>query len=308
MRDWRVALLRNLGYKPTKPNLEFLATWQRWEGGHTNNGARFNWLNTTKVAPGAVGSINSVGVKKFNSFKNGIGATVATLQNGRYQDILDALSSGDPYKFNPSAGLQTWVSGRPDGNPGYAQKVLGKGASVQRQRDHTAPNAPAPGSRQKADGSWDYAMGLIFEDDPEMVTLMQGLGDLGPTTPRAYGRAGAPDIGLEHRGKVIVPGTGWKGTHVSDGLGWGTATAEDIMADPGTPVGAPEESTVIYWHPTGAQGGGSMLLRTKSGREYWLGHIADGIKPGTRVKRGQVVAYVSSDHRAPHLHIDWRNT
>ena len=167
--DWRKALLRNLGYKPTNPNLRFLDTWQRWEGGHTNNDARFNWLNTTKDAPGAIGSINSVGVKKFNSFQNGIRATAATLRNGRYKDILGALSSGNPYKFNPSAGLQTWVSGSPTGNPAYAQKILGGRATV--ALAHTA----APHERPPRNNSWDYAMSLVFEDDPEMISLMQSL-------------------------------------------------------------------------------------------------------------------------------------
>lgn len=179
MADWRTAVLRKLGAKPTKQNLKFLDTWQRWEGGHTNNDARFNWLNTTKDAPGALGSINSVGVKKFKSFGHGVQATVATLKNGRYEDIIDALKSGDPYRRNPSAGLQTWVSGSPTGNPGYASKILGGKATAQSRP--ALLGAPPRVPRGKAQsGAWDYAMGLIFADDPEMISIMASHDDLDP--------------------------------------------------------------------------------------------------------------------------------
>ena len=172
--DWRTSLLKGLGYKPTKQNLAFLSTWQRWEGGHTNNDARFNWLNTTKPARGALGTINSVGVQRFDSYENGIAATIATLRNGRYGDVLEALESGDPYSRRPVAGLQTWVSGSPTGNPGYAQKVLG-GKVV------GSPKGPTKNPRlrpprveselvqpKSPNGAWDYAMSLIFADDPRM--------------------------------------------------------------------------------------------------------------------------------------------
>lgn len=108
-------------------------------------------------------------------------------------------------------------------------------------------------------------------------------------------------------GSVQLP-TRWMGTHVTDGLKWGSKTAEDIMAKAGTAVLAPEDSEVVYFHPTGAQGGGSMLLRTASGREYWLGHIDQGLAAGSRVRRGQQLAIVSADHAHPHVHIDARNT
>jgi len=181
MTDWRKALLGTLGYKTTPQNLKFLDTWQRWEGGHTNNSARFNWLNTTH---GDGPAINSVGVKRFASFQQGIQSTAQTLMNGRYDDILDGLASGDPYTRRPTAGLQVWVSGREDGNPGYAAKILGgdvaapplkqrQAAAVKRVRvkvgaaKTTSPNA-----------QWDSAMKLIFADDPEMVQLMAGMDDV----------------------------------------------------------------------------------------------------------------------------------
>lgn len=225
MGDWRTALLKNLGYRPTKQNLRFLDTWQRWEGGHTNNDARFNWLNTTR---GNGRAINSVGVKSFGSFRDGIRYTTETLRNGRYQDILDALASGNPYAARPEAGLQTWVSGSPTGNPGYAQKVLGGkvGGAPKAPAPHVghaAAAAPGPAPKRH-DGAWDYAMSLIFADDPEMVTLMAGMDDFDPVitqkritdkggslkrVPLPAGKAGAiVDAAQSQLGKPYVFGSG----------------------------------------------------------------------------------------------------
>lgn len=128
MADWRIDVLAGLGAPATKQNLAFLSSWQRWEGGHTNNDARFNWLNTTRRAPGAVRSINSVGVKAFDTYQSGVNATVATLQSGRYGGLVQGLRSGSP-QADPGvvAGLSTWLSGDPSSAAGarYASKVLG---------------------------------------------------------------------------------------------------------------------------------------------------------------------------------------
>lgn len=156
--DWRVGVLKGLGAPLTKQNLNFLSTWQRWEGGHTKNSARFNWLNTTSNSPGATHSINSVGVKAFDSFENGVNATVQTLNNGHYPDILDALRKGDPYKVKPVKGLGTWLAG-----PGaassehalrYASRVLGSPVSSPK-----VPKASGQGNARVVRGGQMYGGG-----------------------------------------------------------------------------------------------------------------------------------------------------
>lgn len=319
MSDWRVDLLRIFGAKPTKANMRFLSTWQRWEGGHTNNDARYNWLNTTKDAPGAVGEINSVGVKRFDSYAHGIQATAATLMNGMYDDIVQGLKSGDPYSHDLSRGLQTWVAGPKGSNPGYVQKIMGTGALPPSQpkrppKPHEAPGAGGPPPvRQVAGGSFMKVAGLLWDDDPEYLETLRSLNYMPvsptyapPLQPAKVRKEVGPKAGtVRCAGQLTLP-THWDATHVTDGLGWDTYSAIDIMSDPGVAVGAPEEGTVVYFHATGAQGGGSMLLRTPSGREYWIGHIANGVPAGTRVKRGQRIADVSADHDAPHVHLDRR--
>lgn len=312
-REWRRALLKSLGIPVTQQNLTFLGTWQRWEGGHTNNSARFNWLNTTH-GPGS--SINSVGVKRFDSFETGIRSLTETLHNGRYQDILDALASGDPYSAAPAKGLQVWVSGRPDGNPAYAKKILGDYAggveTPQRpagKRSATLQRGGGGGKRslQGFDPTGEIAQTLFGDTDPGFVADMQELRKLNmrPIGPRAASPAEGAGAN-RYRGPGINVQQSWKGTHVTDGLGWGTKTAEDIMGKPGTPVSLPEPVTVVYFHRDGAQGGGSMLVRTASGREYWLGHIDSTRKAGERIPAGRPLATISADHARPHLHIDRR--
>jgi hypothetical protein len=117
--------------------------------------------------------------------------------------------------------------------------------------------------------------------------------------------AAAPASKGDYQGKVLVPTIG-TGTHVTDGLDWnhGDKTARDIMAKPGTPIGAPEDGQIVRWGS--AQGGEAMYFKGSSGRMYWLGHIDDRLPVGTNVKAGQAMAVVSSKHKAPHLHFDYK--
>lgn len=312
MNDWRVDLLKVLGAKPTKANLRFLSNWQRWEGGHTKNDARYNWLNTTKDAPGAVASINSVGVKRFDTYQHGIQATAATLANGHYDDIVRGLISGNPYAHDLSRGLQTWVAGPRGSNPGYVTKVMGgaSGGAPAPVRPRT-PRAVQP--PREAPGLDMELMEIVWDDDPEFLASLRAL-NTQPTYPsyapppkpsRVAHAPHDPGLPVERAGKLLILPTKWEATHPTSGLEKaGFTSAIDIMGAPGTPVGAPEEGVVVYFHPDGAQGGGSMLLRTSSGREYWIGHIANGVRAGTRVKRGQRIATISADHPRPHVHLD----
>ena len=118
-----------------------------------------------------------------------------------------------------------------------------------------------------------------------------------------HGTSAPPYTG---KGLLTLP-TRWKGTHDTSGADWNAnrATAADIMARAGTLVGAPEAGRVVYYHPEGAQGGGSLLFDPQApGPNYWLGHLDAGAPAGTRVKRGGYLARVSSRHAAPHVHID----
>ena len=102
---------------------------------------------------------------------------------------------------------------------------------------------------------------------------------------------------------MVLP-TAWKSTHPTSGLeDEGFNHAIDIMGHPGTPVAAPVSGTIMR-HGS-AQGGSSIYFKGDDGRVYWIGHIESNVPAGTKVKRGQVIAQISADHRAPHVHLDY---
>lgn len=55
------------------------------------DGAKWNILNTTQFWPGCT-NYNDVPVRNYKTFTDGIAATLATLHNGNYQAILDAIA------------------------------------------------------------------------------------------------------------------------------------------------------------------------------------------------------------------------
>lgn len=361
MAAWDIALLKRLGAPVTKENRRFLATWQRWEGGHTKNNARYNWLNTT--AGNQYPAINSVGVRRFPNFKTGIDYTVQTLQNGRYNWIVEGLRSGNPYdeSIGDIAGdLSVWVSGKRDARPDYAAKILEKTSQAAKfstlpdtGEDADVEELPSKGGKGKAvaaliaagtallgPGAGGAASGEASQPMSESVGVDEVFGTLrrtsgykekekssGDRLSRLIGKSFTlppPEMKLAEAnpleptpaspknvkddkkggGRVYVPGTRWKGSHITDGLDWnnGRRTAADIMLPPGTPVGAPEAGEVVRWGS--AQGGEALYFRGKSGTLYWLGHIDGRLPVGSKVKRGQRIAVISADHAAPHLHID----
>ncbi|HTR75369.1 MAG TPA: hypothetical protein VMH33_08960 [Solirubrobacterales bacterium] len=83
-------VLREIGAGVTTENLRACHAWQAAEGGN----ASWNPWNTTEPAPGAK-DYNSVGVKIYPNARTGIAATVKTLLNGHYAQILAAFSRGN---------------------------------------------------------------------------------------------------------------------------------------------------------------------------------------------------------------------
>jgi hypothetical protein len=114
--NWATAVLNQGHYPNTAQNQSFLVGW----ASHENTSASYNPLATTyrtsssQPLPG-----NSAGVQQYGSVSEGVGATVATLQNGDYPSINAALASGNPWPANDSGALgnnlSTWSGG------GYTQ-------------------------------------------------------------------------------------------------------------------------------------------------------------------------------------------
>jgi hypothetical protein len=108
--DFANALLAAIGAPSTAANITSIVNWEAREGGNWNNTAKYNPINTTLNEPGAT-SINSVGVKAYTSWAQGVQATAATLLGGQYNDIVTALRAGNGLGHGSYAGLSTWSGG-----------------------------------------------------------------------------------------------------------------------------------------------------------------------------------------------------
>lgn len=126
-RSWAVSLLHAIGAPDTQANVESIVGWEAAEGGNWNNTAAYNPLNTTQQEPGS-STMNSVGVQSYTSWSEGLNATVQTLQNGNYGDVLTALRSGKGLMNGTYSGLATWSGGAYDTvspHPGYGGGGVG---------------------------------------------------------------------------------------------------------------------------------------------------------------------------------------
>ena len=91
---WARALLAMLKYSPTAENVRGVVAWEQAEGGHWQDAATYNPLNTTMPMPGSH-PINAANVQAFTNWNQGLQATVLTLRNGLYGNILAALQAGN---------------------------------------------------------------------------------------------------------------------------------------------------------------------------------------------------------------------
>ncbi len=100
-------ILEGIGAPVTDENMKFMLAWRQAEG----KGGRYNPFNTTQNMPGAV-SMNSVGVKSYNSIEDGVTATIKTLKNGKYNCIIDGLVNNiGANNIAQCESLKTWGTG-----------------------------------------------------------------------------------------------------------------------------------------------------------------------------------------------------
>jgi peptidoglycan hydrolase CwlO-like protein len=108
---WAQAFIKSLGMPMTADNVAAIVAWEMAEGGHWYNTAYYNPLNTTQSMPGAT-IFNSVGVKAYTSWAQGLKATVITIRNGFYEGILAALRAGnDAQAVAAAVAASPWGTG-----------------------------------------------------------------------------------------------------------------------------------------------------------------------------------------------------
>lgn len=125
--------------------------------------------------------------------------------------------------------------------------------------------------------------------------------------------AGAPTVapmgtpGRATGGQEKLIGTPHSGTHT---LGnWQSDNAVDLSVPEGTPIFALEDGTIGSRFGSLGKGGrfaGLRMTLQGAGNSYYYAHLsqyAPGIKPGARVRRGQVIGYSGTANGVPHLHL-----
>jgi hypothetical protein len=128
--QWASDLLHALGAPDAGISSRFLAAWAQGE----NTRARFNPLATTRSVNGGWGldalaagesNFNSVGVKDFADYVDGLGSTVASITNGRYNEIVAVLRDERPAVNWSVVGpeLDLWGTGGAHVNALFNQNV-----------------------------------------------------------------------------------------------------------------------------------------------------------------------------------------
>jgi hypothetical protein len=116
-QQWANDFLTRLGMPVTAENVRAVVAWEKAEG----TKAQFNPLATTRSMPGAT-NFNSVGVKNFASYADGIEANAAALTTGRYGNILAALRQG-----NSAVAVAQAIANSPWGTGNGVLRVLQSG-------------------------------------------------------------------------------------------------------------------------------------------------------------------------------------
>jgi len=114
--------------------VDFISAWSIWETA-AGQSAAYNLLNTTQPKTGAT-NYNSVGVKNYTSYQQGIEATVETIRNGLYTPLDQALTNNESARLaNINDGgirhsLDTW-----SGGAGYNAIIVAVARNIQSGSD-----------------------------------------------------------------------------------------------------------------------------------------------------------------------------
>lgn len=300
----------------TPQNLVFLNAWARAEGGSASN----NPFNTTQGAPGAT-SYNSVGVRNYVTPSQGIGATVQTLNNGRYGNILAALRAGNNARAAASA-----LASSPWGTGALVLKILGEAPAV--ATPPTAPPVAGLPAPQPLRGRISPQALAVLNTGNRLFGLPELPGSLASAPVEAAGKpgaalpSGAPPA-TPSKFKVFkmgdpIPGryqTSVGGEHDTAGLpGF---PARDYFAKPGSPVVAPISGTVIKLSGhdpklgavEGAGGplGWSVYIQGDDGHVYYLTHMGSRtVRLSQKIRAGQRIGTVADYDkygRPSHIHM-----
>ena len=106
--QWAKDFLTRLGAPITGANVQAITAWEQAEG----TKASYNPLATTQGGFAGETQFNSVGVKNYVSYQDGLDANVKVINNGLYTNILAALQQGnDPMAVAKAIAASPWGTG-----------------------------------------------------------------------------------------------------------------------------------------------------------------------------------------------------
>jgi hypothetical protein len=116
--QWAKDFLTRLGAPITASNVQAIMAWETAEGTR----AAYNPLATTQGGYAGETTFNSVGVKNYATYQDGLDANVQVINNGLYSNILAALHQGDSAQAVAQA-----VANSPWGTGTGVERVLAAG-------------------------------------------------------------------------------------------------------------------------------------------------------------------------------------
>lgn len=325
-QQFATSVLRGVGTPVTQRSVHNMLGWMAAEGGHTHNDARFNFLNTTQPEPGAGNTGSQGNIKVYRNLGQGVQATIQTLRNGRYGDILGSFNAAAP-QFVHAVNSSPWgtksdftslIGGAQTSGP-LGPGGIG-GGMIQ---PPAAPSIPTRGPVASKMALLAAVHGLHTPGADRIGLLtqlmeMQGAGQAQQqpmTTPAGatphdqqvqmlagpLGQYGMPGTSR----KVI--GTPYAGTHT---LGnWESDNAIDLAMPVGSPLYAVEGGVIGPQFGSLGSGGrfAGLRLHLNGPQTQWyyahLSRFAPGLKPGTHVQKGQLIGYSGSANGVGHLHL-----
>lgn len=167
------AVLKGIGAPATPANVNFIMAWAHREG----TAASANPLATTQRATGSTALPgNPSGVQQYGSYAQGVEATVQTLTNGNYGDLINAFRSGKADMNARYAGLKTWSLAK-DGS--YYDTVAGsptqnvKLSAVGAEPTYTGGKAVQTQGDAENYVRANYGYEAAFLDDPVIGPILR---------------------------------------------------------------------------------------------------------------------------------------
>lgn len=173
-------LLQRLGAPVTDANVTFIEKWISREGGGGDN----NPLNTTQQMSGStVLAGNSAGVQNYGDLDTGLQATVKTLNNGYYGDILSALKSGDALAADREGKLQHGLSTWSGGAYGSVANTQIKPSLMSTKDANAAQGQPLSGAELTQYVEQNYPQYGYLLHDPEVGPILIQAAQKGVSDP-----------------------------------------------------------------------------------------------------------------------------